>query len=305
MPRLALVTAIAGAILASVLSRYLTGTATLSFPWGRQTATNLVAVRSNAAPKIWLVAHLDSKSQTIPMLLRIVALSALAVFYGLLIVALAALAMMSSGFPPEGMEVLHHRLVHTVEALAHLSAFSALPLMFGFTARTSPGALDNATGVASVLVALPQISRLDVGVLFTSAEELGLAGARAFVMGNRAPAVAIDCDTIDDAGDFICMARGRRSRRLDASIDRAARRTGITTRPPMGSGYARLRRMLPGVLADNIPFTDAGWESFTLSRGNLGTLARVHTSRDRADPIDGTGIALAALLIAGTVEETN
>lgn len=61
--------------------------------------------------------------------------------------------------------------------------------------------------------------------------------------------------------------------------------------------------MLPGVLADNIAFSDAGWDSITISRGNLGTLARVHTSRDRADHIDGTGIAQASLLIAAIVEE--
>src|ERR1043166_3872299 len=41
----------------------------LSFPWSRAAATNLDCRRGN--PTLWLLAHLDSKSQTIPMLLRI------------------------------------------------------------------------------------------------------------------------------------------------------------------------------------------------------------------------------------------
>jgi hypothetical protein len=61
--------------------------------------------------------------------------------------------------------------------------------------------------------------------------------------------------------------------------------------------------MLPGVLADNIAFSRAGWDSFTISRGNLRTLARVHTSRDSAGSIEGRGVDQAALLIAAIVEE--
>ena len=68
-------------------------------------------------------------------------------------------------------------------------------------------------------------------------------------------------------------------------------------------GALRLRGMIPGILADNIAFTDAGWESFTLSRGNIGTLACVHTSRDVPDRIQGTGIAKAAVLIAAIAKE--
>ena len=61
--------------------------------------------------------------------------------------------------------------------------------------------------------------------------------------------------------------------------------------------------MIPGILADNVAFTDAGWESFTISRGNIGTLGLVHTSRDVPDRIKGTGIAKAADLIAAIVQE--
>lgn len=92
----------------------------------------------------------------------------------------------------------------------------------------------------------------------------------------------------------LCMSVGRISERLSSARDRGAKRTGVTVRKS---------RMLPGILADNIAFTDHGWASFTLSRGNIGTLARVHTSRDRVAEIDGTGIVIAATLLAATAEE--
>ena len=128
----------------------------------------------------------------------------------------------------------------------------------------------------------------------TSGEELGLAGARAFVQQMPAKGVAINCDTVDDSGRFLCMISGRMTDRLSAALDRAAKRVEVAVRK---------QSMLPGVLADNVAFSAAGWASFTLSRGNLGTLARVHTSRDRSDKIDGTGIAVAAQLLAATAEE--
>ncbi|HZK78957.1 MAG TPA: M28 family peptidase, partial [Gemmatimonadaceae bacterium] len=176
----------------------------------------------------------------------------------------------------------------------------------------SPGALDNATGVASVILAIDKLSAaIDIGVLITSAEELGLAGARHFAAMRGETGIGINCDTIDDAGKFICMASGAKSRRLDEAIDRAASRLQVETvgverlrnRGTAEGRILRLRGMLPGILADNMAFTDAGWESFTLSRGNIATLGYVHTSRDIADRVQGTGIAKAASFIAAIVEE--
>jgi len=64
-----------------------------------------------------------------------------------------------------------------------------------------------------------------------------------------------------------------------------------------------VRGIIPGVLVDSIAFSDAGWDSLTLSRGNMATLARVHTSSDTRERLNGTGIAMAAYLLAATVQE--
>jgi hypothetical protein len=183
---------------------------------------------------------------------------------------------------------------------------TALPIVLCFVGNKSRGALDNATGVASILLALENLGRQTaVGVLITSAEELGLAGARHFVENEPEPGTAINCDTIDDAGKFICMSGKAATHRLDAAVDRAARRLHVET--VFGSrgsrGNLRLRGMIPGILADSAAFNDAGWESFTLSRGNIATLGYVHTPRDLPHRIGGAGIAQAAGLIAAIVEE--
>jgi Zn-dependent M28 family amino/carboxypeptidase len=176
-----------------------------------------------------------------------------------------------------------------------VSAVSAIPLIICFIGNKSRGALDNASGLASVILALDMIrDREKIGVIVTTGEELGLAGARAFVAEMPLKGIALNCDTIDDRGVFLCMSSGRMPGNLSEAIDRVVARTGIK---------AMKRGMLPGILADNVAFTSAGWTSFTLSRGNPGTLARVHTSRDRAERMQGSGIAKAAQFLAATAEE--
>lgn len=266
----------------------------------RSVSTNLVAIRGGVRerPRVWLVAHIDSKSQTIPMLVRVGSVVAFAILFAALLGALVAMSVLSLRADAKAAEV-GHTLAHLAFPLSMVAALVAMPIVLCFVGNRSSGAVDNASGVAAVLIAAESVGA-SVGVLVTSAEELGLAGARAFADAEPA-GVAINCDTVDDDGRFIFMAKGSRPPRLAAALDRAVRRS--ETAKHVGDDGTRIRPMLPGVLADNVAFTDAGWESLTVSRGNLATLARVHTARDRAEFIEGTGIAQAARLLAATVEE--
>ncbi len=285
----ALILGIAVATILSVLGGMLSRNGVLDFPLLTSSSANLVAQRHEARPHIWLVAHLDSKSQTIPMLIRIGSAAAASVFFTLTVIVSLAQAL-------AGVFAASVPLV-----LGFLTAAALLPILLCFTGNRSNGALDNASGVVSMLAAAALLGDRDVGILITSGEELGLAGARAFLRSRTETAIAINCDTIDDSGKFLFMRSGMNPESLESAIERAAERTGVLGM--RGRPGRRLSRMLPGVLADNIAFTDAGWASFTLSRGNLRTLSRVHTHRDRADSMDGTGIAQAAALIAAIVEE--
>jgi hypothetical protein len=289
-PAEALAIAIAGAVLCGVASRVLLRWGlTLRFMMRR--SSNLVAVRNHQdAPNLWLVAHLDSKSQTIRMLVRVGSVVTSGILFGLFIVTLAFRASrlpIAMGIP-EGFLQLQDVIAGLLTAVA------LLPVIFCFITNKSRGALDNATGVAAVIAAARSMNAsVNAGIVITSGEELALAGARAFAATHPAKAIAINCDTVDDGGKFICMVKGSQRKSAEA-VARAASGVGET---------ARVRGMIMGILADNVAFSDAGWDSCTLSRGNLGTLARVHTSGDTPEKLDGTGIARAARILVATIEE--
>lgn len=277
-----------GASLVFGIARWLTRRAPLHMKSMRSRSINLVARRGQ--PNVWLSAHIDSKSQTIPMLLRIASI----VFTVVCIVIMAA-SLVSAWLITLAGD-LDWAQAELFLIFAFLAVIGVTPLIACYTRNTSPGAVDNASGLVAVLLAARQLaSQPDIGVIVTSGEELGLAGARAFVVAHPDAAIALNCDTIDDNGRFLCMTRGE-GRKAARAIRRGAKREGkrVAVQP-----------MIPGILADSMAFADAGWDAITLSRGNIGTLARVHTSSDNLDRLNGTGIAQAARLLAAAVEELN
>ncbi len=292
----ALLMSVIAVALIHLVSRWLLGSGIRIIPWSRHKARNLIATPRGSvqSPEIWFVAHVDSKSQTIPMLVRVASVATAVMLFVLTVgVLIAAAVLRTPAFSRMGVDVTS--ALYVAWYAAFFAAVATLPLIFCFIGNKSFGALDNASGFAAVALAVEMVrDRERVGVIVTSGEELGLAGARAFVEQMPAKAIAINCDTIDDGGGFLCMVSKRMPDRLSSALDRAAGRVGVSVRK---------QALLPGVLADSVAFSRAGWASFTLSRGNLGTLARVHTSRDRSDKIDGTGIAVAAQLLAATAEE--
>jgi hypothetical protein len=241
-------------------------------PVMRRAGMNIEATRGPAPVKLWLVAHLDSKSQPVPMLVRVAGVVVLAV--GLGGVALSLLARPSAA----------------VAALV-VAWVGGLPLMLSVVGERSAGALDNASGVAAVLDAAAALSpALPIGVLISDAEELSLAGARAWAR-SRPAGVALNCDSIDDGGPLTAMFTRRRPSRLLSTLAEASAASKETL---------RIRRLLPGILTDSVALADAGWETLTLSRGTLRTLLRIHTSRDDLQSMRGVGIAGAARVLART-----
>jgi Zn-dependent M28 family amino/carboxypeptidase len=225
---------------------------------------NLEAKRGT--PRIWLVAHLDSKSQPIPILVRAAAIVACVTLW-VALVAMAALQV-KAGWP-----------LMTLAAV-----LAGLPVAISTIGSASPGALDNATGVAAVLLAAQRVDRsVPLGVLITSAEELGLAGSRAWVRAQPSKAPVINCDTIDDHGYLTIMHSHGRPERLIRAFERRA---------------VRARRVLPGILVDSVAFAEAGWDAVTVSRGTLATLARIHRPTDTPAGLRGRGVAEAADIIA-------
>lgn len=266
-----------------VLARWLARSGVTRLPFGRARSTNLVARRGE--PITWLVAHQDTKSQPVPMLLRAAGIVGCIVCW----IAMVGLAV------AQWSEFAH---VHadTWHWPAMASVIFAIPVVLSVVTSVSPGAVDNGSGVAAVLLAAREADRTrPLGVLITSAEELGLAGARAFVQKGGPPGRAINFDGLDDGGPLRVLTHGVAGEAC-AAAERAARALGIPI---------RITRGIPGVLTDAIALRDGGWDTLTLASGTLGTLSRVHTARDRADNLTGAGIASAATVALRMLEETS
>ena len=250
-----------------------------TLPWMRMSSINLVAMRG--IPRVWLVAHLDSKSQPVAMLARIVGI--IIGSMTLFVIAAAGLVAARGVFVPPMLWTL----------LGVLAVFASLPVIASVVGDKSPGALDNGSGVVAVLLAAEMLPReMPIGVLLTSAEELGMAGARAFA-ATHAAAMAINVDGVDDRGATICMRHGRAAR-VRVGLSRAARAIGMRVDE---------RRTIPGLLTDGVVLAESGWSAVTLSRGGLRTLWRIHRAADSASRITGRGIHEMARLVASAARE--
>jgi hypothetical protein len=280
-PRAAAAAFAVGIVLLAVFARSMLGRGVLRMRWLRASAENVVARRGRAGrePRVWLVAHLDSKSQPVSSAFRVIGIALLATGVA---VALAALGLTLSGVPA--------RTLWWIGTIA--ATIGAIPPLVSVVGNDSDGAVDNASGVAAVLLAASLLPRdCEVGVLLPSAEELGLAGARAFVANRKGMSgIALNCDTVDDHGELTIMYRGRVPDSLVAKLKAAS------VRAP------RVRRMPIGLLTDSVAFTDAGWLALTVSRGSLATLRRVHSRRDSLAALQGDGIDEVATVLAHAAE---
>ena len=270
-----LATLIVGLVVVAAGGFWLARRGVLDLPLLRRTGINLRATRGEA-PVVWLVAHLDSKSQPVPTALRVLGIVLSAGLWLLAIgVAVAQVggAAVASWWP----------------AISLSGLVAGLPVAASVVGPHSPGAVDNASGVATVLTAAEKLpSGRSVGVLLTSAEELGLAGARAWTR-SRETGVAINCDGVDDRGGLVCMRSGRGSERSVAALTAGASEAGVEL---------RVRALVPGLLMDSVAFSDAGWDCATLSRGDWSTLLRVHRPGDDLSHITGAGVDEASTVLA-------
>lgn len=265
-------------VVAILVALFIGGRLFIGLPILRATGTNVEATRGTS-PRVWLVAHVDSKSQPVSTAVRTL---------GAILLALAAAIGVAGSLTT--MPGRHHIVWIAVVILA---TGGAIPLIFSTVGTGSDGAADNASGVAAVLEAVSLVPpEVSLGVLISDAEELALAGARRWVRG-RSPAIAINCDTIAGEGRCVVMRYGDRIGLADRAIAaaRAEDTSAIRIRP------------LPGVLTDSVAFREAGWATVTLSRGTLRTLNRIHTARDNLLVLDNSGIPIAARILSRLVKE--
>ncbi len=272
----ALAVLLVGGVLVGAFASAMLGDAVLTLPWERASSENLVATWGSETPRVWLVAHLDSKSQPVPSLMRVAGILLLASATGM---ALAASVLQLAALP-------HRMAWWAAGAVVLLGAPAVVASVVG---TRSPGAVDNASGVAAVLAAAVSVgAETMLGVLLSSAEEWGLAGARAWARTARR-GTALNCDGVDDAGELTIMYSGAAPTPLIQTLRSLA-------------PQSRVRRLPLGLLTDSVALAERGWTTVTVSRGSLATLRRIHTPADSLAALRGDGIDDVATLLARAVE---
>ena len=286
LPMGGLVLLAAGMTLAAVPWAF-TGAALDSLPWGRVDAANLLFTRPDRRPSWILMAHRDTKSQLVPTLIRT----------GAVITALSAwAALMVLGALWLGGELFQFETAVWIAGVALVA--SGLTLALSWSTNESPGALDNASGMAALLaVAEGMETKGDVGFLFTDGEELGLAGARAVVEALPPIQGVINVDGLDDRGR-IYVAEGHGWGRKGSAPQLAA--ALLTAGAALDLPVER-RRLPRTFMVDHLPIAAAGVPALTVLRGGRSSLMRVHRPGDRAESMTGRGAAEVATLLTAAV----
>ena len=233
------------------------------FPlWGVRPAegVNLIAVRPQTRVTTWLAAHYDSKGQPMSMAMRLLlagglALAVLAVPFGIWLPATGGVALF---------------------------------LFLNRITDRSPGALDNASGVLTVLAVLDALPpTAAAGALLLDAEELGLVGARALVRERAnllAGTVVSNFDGVDDRGGVTALMH----------------RSGPVVRGVARALSAGVWRSLP-VIVDGMALAPATRECVTIMKGNWETMRVVHTARDVSDRLSLEGVETVAGAVAAVL----
>ncbi|HIE52553.1 MAG TPA: M28 family peptidase [Armatimonadetes bacterium] len=299
----AVVLALGSLGLLPLLTRWNRGVEKL-FSWGPQQPGENVLARwgpDGAAAEIVLLAHYDSKSQTFPLALRVVQVQVTL----LLMLAVVSLILASALRGPP------------VVAPAWLKGGTLgvggllLLLALGRTGNRSPGALDNASGVAVLLELARSLTASRVGglkftFLATDAEEEGLAGALRYIQRHAAEhdrwrTFFLNLDLVGDEGPLRIVSRYglpplSTGRRLTVALKEAAQEMGVPVREvylPLGAG------------TDQIPLAAWGFEAVTLQHWRwFGPVLAVHSPQDTADHVSPAALRETGEVVWRMIEKS-
>lgn len=272
--------------------------------WGqRYTTANLIATHpstslrsaQDALPHLYLVAHYDSKSQRMPLVVRI-ALFMLAISAGVILVMLTLFDVPTVLYLPIGL----------------LALASAVPLLFLDVGNTSPGAIDNASSVGLVLHLAEILAQrtdwqdgLQITILIPSAEEMTLMGLMAYVTAyearlreqtERGGLYVLNFDGIGVDGDLYFVGGSRQRQNGD--------RINLLTcvQDACTELHLPLKRFgFIGALFDHIPFAQRGFDALSLI--TVGRASRsVHTPQDSIDQLHLRGFDQAGQVALHVIE---
>jgi len=250
-------------------------------------------------PHLCLVAHYDSKSQYLPLVVRIV-----------LFVILVAGSLVFSIL--NGFNFFAGSLTPLVFVTGILVIICGIPLLFLDYGNNSPGAIDDASGVglvlhlAEIIANQPElIGKLGITVLITGAEELAVKGSLAYVQQNnsylksqakRGGLHILNFDGIGVEGKLYIVGSDRGQAygtggELYCLVQQSAAEKGIS----IG------RFSLPGAMFDHVPFAEAGFNAVSIIGIGKHSIS-VHTANDSPEKLHERGFDQAGRLALGVIE---
>ena len=267
----------------------------------RHRTENIIATngakQDNNTPAFLFVAHYDSKSQALPIAVRMVA-------YGIAIVGLIALTIV--------MLVKVIALIwlsnYIVWSITGITSFCLLLLQINVTENRSPGGFDNASGVGVMLevarVVMASDEKKSVTFLATGAEEYGMCGALRYIQAHadeydRENTYVINLDGLGVGNGVNLITRYGippiRTTRTLANLFR-------TSSEALGIRVSE--RYLPiGVGLDSIPIASRGFETVTLTARGVGSVAlKIHSKQDRIELLNAESLQQVGELVVDVIE---
>lgn len=266
---------------------------------------NIIAALPNipdepALPHLYLVAHYDSKSQRIPLVIRI-ALFVIVILGSLVFAGLNTLSLINEVFTLFAI------------AIGSIVILAGIPLLFLGYGNDSPGAIDNASGVGLVLHLAELIAKqptlkgkLRITVLITSAEELGVMGAQAYVKQNQsylhsqAEGGGLHVLNFDGTGVdgklYLVGGQRRLAQSSDNNLFNFVRQSSKEMGLPIG------RFSLPGAMFDHVPFVENDYDAVSIIAIGRATWS-IHTSKDSPDKLHIRGFEQAGCLAIRVIEK--
>lgn len=258
----------------------------------RATANLLGFTGTSGGRRVVVVAHHDSKSQTIGFGGRALLLAV--TLLGILALAVEAVLRIA-GAP--SLVALDRALTISI-AIGGLAAAA-----FGLNGigNRSPGGVDNAGALAVALEVARRLARApepgaEIVIAFTGAEEMLMAGARRLAhergeAWREGTALVVNLESVGTAGGVGVLGSGTpAARALDAAAS-----AGIP---------ARRLPLLPSALSDAQPLVAAGLPVVTLTAASWSRAVRaIHTPRDTAANLDPGALARTVELVERLVRE--
>lgn len=248
-----------------------------------------------------MVAHYDAKSQTYSIVFRI-ALYIVSTFGILLFGGLFILCGILGIF---GVGLLGSKFFFVGLTITFFASFL---IIFNGLGNESPGAIDNAASVGIILEAAEKIKadppqNVEVLVVSTGAEEVGLVGASKFVKKHegefdRASTYIINLDGVGSKGKIVAL----KSYGIPPSYTSEKMNNWIKEICNDNSIPVRFSYFPVGGSTDMYPFVQAGYQSINLA--SMSKAARyVHTSNDTMEFIDEIGLKRGIIISEGLVRK--